>query len=371
MGTIRQRKDGLWEGRYTSPDGRQRSVYAKSEGEVSKKLRSAQHEIDKGSWREPSKMSVLEWLDIWLNDYQGHVSPRTVAKYRCIVNKHFKPRIGQIKLVKLLPMHIQRMITAMDAEGRATSTIRNYCAVLEVALRCAVDTDLIKTSPMAKVKLPRAKHARFDVVDRAQMPDFIRAASETDYPHELLTMIYTGMRVGEIRGLRWSDVDLDQATIHIQRQLHPKNKELERFGGPKYNEDREIHLPAEAVDVLKQQRKRQAKQRLAAGINWQEDGLSRDLVFRLKSGKPHNEKSLFRTVRAVGVEIGIPDLHPHDLRHSYAVAALRAGVDVKTVQHNLGHKTSQMTLDVYAAYTSDAGKAGAEKLSAYLKTIEN
>ena len=95
--------------------------------------------------------------------------------------------------------------------------------------------------------------------------------------------------------------------------------------------------------------------------------MSRDLVFRQRNGKPHLYRTIYLTVKAVGAEIGQPDLSPHDLRHSYAVAALRSGADIKTVQHNLGHKNAQITLDTYAAYTEDAGIASAEKLSDYLK----
>jgi integrase len=121
------------------------------------------------------------------------------------------------------------------------------------------------------------------------------------------------------------------------------------------------------VDVLKRQRKRQLEQRMAAGAYWIEDERTRNLVFRQRMGQPHTELSIFQAVKTAGAEIGLPELHPHDLRHSYAVAALRSGVDVKTVQHNLGHKSASITLDTYAAYTSDAGKEGAKRLSEYLK----
>ena len=122
---------------------------------------------------------------------------------------------------------------------------------------------------------------------------------------------------------------------------------------------------------MKRQRKRQLEQRLAAGDKWVEDDITRDLVFRQPKGKAHSELSIFKACRAVGEAIGLPTLHPHDLRHSYAVAALRSGVDVKTVQYNLGHASASITLDTYAAYTSDAGKEGAKKLSAYIKNAQN
>lgn len=369
MGSIRQRSDGRWEGRYTAPDGRQRSVYARTEKEVTARLRGALHEVDSGAWREPSRMTVAEWLEIWLSDYQAHNSERTILKYKCIVTRHFVPMIGEVKVAKLLPLHIRHVVAQLQAKGCAPVTIKNYVRILGSAMSCAIESGLIKSNPVDGAKLPRVQQTKFSIIDRADIPAFIAAAKGTPYPNELIFDLMTGLRVGELRGLKWSDCDLDSATIHIQRQLHPAHHDLTRVTPPKYGEDRILHIPEDAVAVLRDQRRKQAEQRLAAG-GWDDDDITRDLVFRLPSGAAHNDRSIYKAVKAAGAAIGKPDLHPHDLRHSYAVAALRSGVDVKTVQHNLGHKTAMMTLDVYAAYTEDAGKAGANKLSDYLKNVQ-
>jgi integrase len=153
--------------------------------------------------------------------------------------------------------------------------------------------------------------------------------------------------------------------MYVQRQLHPKSQIANRITNPKYEEERLVHLPEAAIAILKAQKKRQAEQRLEAGTEWHEDETSKDLVFRLPNGNPHGEKTILNAVHIVGQSLGVPDLHPHDLRHSFAIASLRAGIDVKTVQHNMGHKKASMTLDVYVAYTEEGGKEGAEKLSNY------
>ena len=368
MGSIRQRADGRWEARYTTPDGRQKSVYGKSEAEVTKKLRGALHEIDSGAWREPSKMTVGEWLDVWVSDYCTHTAGTTLRKYRGLVESLYKPRIGSIRLSKLMPIHIQRMATQLINDGKSASTVRNYVIILGSALQSAVDAGALKESPTVKVKLPRETKKKLNIVDRESIPAFINASKDTRYPNELCFMIMTGLRLGELRGLKWDDIDLDAGTVHIQRQLHPKGTG-KRLTPPKYGEDREIHIPPEAIEILKAQKKRQAEQRLAAGTEWHEDDISAGLVFRLYNGNPHSDTSLHRPISNVGQAIGLPGLHPHDLRHSYAVAALRSGADIKTVQHNLGHKSASMTLDVYAAYTNDAGKEGAKRLSEYLQNI--
>lgn len=364
MGSIRQRADGRWEGRYTAPDGRQHSVIRKDPKSCAAALREAMHTVDTGSWREPSRMTVAEWLTIWLRDYQVHTTASTVAHYTDMVSRYVAPVIGQIKLTTLAPMHVRRVIAQLQTDGRAVSTIHNVYGVVSAAMAAAIEAGLIKENPASHMKLPKRTRTDFHVVDREQIPAFIAAAQEDVNGSALIFALYTGLRAGELRGLQWADVDLDAATINVRRQIASHGKPT--VTPPKYSSTRLIQLPPQAVVLLRQQRKDQAAARLAAGDRWESGELVDDLVFRSARGHYLAESVLVKATHAVGARIGIPELHPHDLRHSYAVAALRSGVDVKTVQHNLGHRNAAMTLDVYAAYTSDAGKTGAEKLAKYL-----
>lgn len=364
MGSIRQRADGRWEGRYTGPDGKQHSVIRKDPKSCAAALREAMHTVDTGSWREPSRMTVAEWLTIWLRDYQVHTTASTVAHYTDMVGRYVTPVIGQIKLTTLAPMHVRRVIAQLQTDGRAVSTIHNVYGVISAAMTAAIEAGLIKENPASRMKLPKRTRTDFHVVDREQIPAFIAAAQEDVNGAALIFLLYTGLRTGELRGLQWADVDLDAATINVRRQIASHGKPT--VTPPKYSSTRLIQLPPQAVALLRQQRKDQAAARLAAGDRWESGELVDDLVFRSARGHYLAESVLVKATHAVGARIGIPELHPHDLRHSYAVAALRSGVDVKTVQHNLGHRNAAMTLDVYAAYTSDAGKTGAEKLSKYL-----
>ena len=365
MGTVRQRSDGRWEGRYTASDGKQHSVYALTQPACTAALRAAMNDVDNGIWQKPSMMTVSEWLEIWIKDYQGDNSELTVLKYRSIVRNNFVPTIGAVKLTKLSPVHIRRFLTAMKAKDLSQVTISNYLRILKTALNAAVEAKLIKESPANGISISRGKVKSFHVVDKSMFQDFIKAANETKYGNELALMLYTGLRVGELRGLRWSDIDFAANTMSIRRQLHPKSQTTKRITAPKYDEERTVYLPQPAINVLKAQRVKQNEQRLAAGAEWVDNEVTHDLVFRMETGVEHGEKTIADAVKNVGSAIGIPALHPHDLRHSYAVAALRSGADVKSVQHNLGHKTSSMTVDIYAAYSEDAGKESAQKLSEY------
>lgn len=366
MGTVRKRPDGRWEGRYTGSDGKQHSVYAMTQKDCISALQTSLGEVNNGSWREPSKLTVAEWLDIWLKDYQTETSERTINKYRSIV-KHFNKSIGTIKLTKLASIHVRRMVKDMENDGLKASSIDNYCRIFRTAMNRAVEARIIKENPADNVKLPKPTNRHFVIIDREEIPLFLNEIKKTPYENEYAVMLLTGIRIGEVRGLKWSDINFKAGTVYIQRQLQPKNKNLQRFTLPKYKEIRLLHVAPEVIDVLKDQRRKQAEQRLAAGDKWYEDDITTDLVFRKPNGKPHARGSLDRPLKKVGEAIDKPDLHPHDLRHSYAVAALRSGASIKSVQYNMGHKSSHMTVDIYARYTEDAGKTDALKLSNYLK----
>jgi len=363
MGTVRKRSDGRWEARYTTPDGKQKSIYAKTQKAVTEALRAVLRDIDTGEWLEPSKLSMAEWLTIWLRDHQSHTTGDTVRTYEAVVRKHMIPLFGEVKLADFSAIHARRMVTIMTDSGLSPTTVRYALTVLNVALCAAVTDGLIRTNPASSVKPPKKAERKFTVVDRDRFRDFAEAVQATSMPDVLLFLLLTGTRINEMRGLRWSDVDLDAGTISINHQLYTYHKSRE-FRPPKEGRTRDLHVGAEVIALLRRHRKAQAADRLRAE-DWTDDNITADLVFRRPNGQPLSEDTVRRVVAKVGEALGLPSLHPHDLRHSYAVAALRSGVDVKTVQHNLGHKSATITLDVYAAYTDDAGKAAADRLSAY------
>ena len=369
MGSIRKRKDGTYEGRYTGSDGKQHSVYAKTPKACGEALRAATHSVDNGSWLEPSTLSVAQWLNTWLADYQGHTTARTVHVYRGLVDRYITPVIGVVRLTALSPIHVRKVVSEMQKKGRAVSTIRCAHGVISAACNSAIEAKLLKANPAEGMKLPQRTKTKLHIIDREQIPAFIAAAHEDVNGNALIFLLYTGLRASELRGLQWADVDLDAASMHIHQQIPCHG--VPAFTPPKDGSARTIQLTPQAVALLKQQRKDQAAARLAAGEKWETNDLVNDLVFRSARGHFLSESVLAKAAHATGAKIGVPELHPHDLRHSYAVAAIRSGADIKTVQNNLGHKNAAMTLDVYAAYTTDAGKVAAEKLSKYFDDALN
>ena len=363
MGSIRKRSDGRWEGRYTDPYGDQKSVYGKTQAECAKALKAKQHEVDTGHWLEPSKLTVAEWFVIFLRDYQAHTTARTVKVYNEQARLHIIPIIGTVKLTKLSSMHVRRVINIMIDKNLSANYIHHTHGVLSVALNAAIEANLIKQNPATGIKTPTRAKTKFHIVDRDLFPQFVEAARQDANSNAMIFMLLTGLRVSELRGLQWNAIDFTNATMNIHQQLSDR-KPL-TFTPPKDNSSRLIELTPHALNMLKKQKKDLAAMRLKAGDKWEHNDIVDDLVFRSARGHFLSESVLHKAVHSVGAKIGIPELHPHDLRHSYAVASIRSGMDIKTVQHNMGHKNAAMTLDVYAAYTIDAGKVGAQRLSAY------
>ena len=363
MGSIRLRSDGRWEARYTTPDNQQKSIYGKTEKEVSVKLRGLLHDIDTGAWRAPSRITVAGWMSTWLRDYQSHTTERTIKTYTIISKNRIVPIIGKVRLSSLTIAHIHKVVADMKKQNLSTAYIKQCVTIMSAAFNAAVESGIIRSNPAANIKIQRGVKKKLNIVDRDLFPDFIFACKKRKYGLAILYLLLTGLRAGEERGLCWSDIDFDASRMDVSRQIPMTGKTA--FFPPKDNSIRTIELPPEAIELLRQQRKNITAMRLLAGSEWHDDDITKDLVFRSPYGNVLNRTTLYNTVKAVGSEIGLPDLHPHDLRHSYAVAALRSGIDVKTVQNNMGHKNAAITLDTYAAYTKDAGRAGAVKFSSY------
>jgi integrase len=361
-GSIRKRADGRWEGRYTAPDGRQRSVYAATDKAVKKALKAAQAEMTLGIWFEPSKVTVEKWVRVWLRDYVSQNKPTTQKSYASLMEHHIIPHIGRAKLHTLNVGTMRRLFAQLSAT-LAPSTVKAVKIAFSSCMTAAIENKLVKENPCHGAKIKKLPKKQLVFVDRKDFPAFIAEAKKRRFSTAILLMFQTGLRSSEMRGLRWSDFDEGEGKIHVGRQI------IESAGtaivqAPKDDEWREITLTQEMVAILKRHRAQQAELRLKYA--WQDTPITKDLIFRAKDGGIYQQSKLYYTVTQIGKAIGIDGLHPHSLRDSYAIAALRAGVDIKTISNNLGHADASMTLNKYMEYTDDMGRVAAEKYAQYL-----
>lgn len=354
-GSVRKRPDGRWEARFTTPDGKQRSLYARTKQGVIEALKRAQAHMTLGTYVEPSKLTVSDWAEMWLKDYTPHIRESTRTLYRKILRCSIIPALGVKRLSDLKRVHLQRFVNSQTC---APSTTHTRIGVLQAMLETAVRMEILQSNPAKNLSLPQCNETTMHIVDRDKFRAFFDEAGKYEEGNALKFLLLTGLRIGELCGLRWDD--LHDNVLTVQRQLSREGV----ISTTKSGKVRQIALTDEAMQILRNQKRDQNETRLAMG--WKDNAVTQNLIFRRTDGGFYAEQYL-RCIRQIGKAIGIDGLHPHDLRHSYAVAALRAGIDVKTVQNNLGHSSAAMTLDVYAKYTDDMGQTAAEKLSEYVK----
>ena len=386
-GTVRKvtrmiggKKYEYWEARYT--DGvdlgtgkqRRRSISGKTQKEVMQKLKAATAAIDSGTYIAPNKQTLGQWLDVWAKTYLNGVKPRTREIYADDIRLHIKPALGAVRLEALTTHEIQQFYNALGepgktrAAGLSAKTIKNIHGVLHKALRQAVEIGYLRYNPADACKLPRVERKELAPLDDAQITAFLQALKGTRFETLLTVTLFTGMREGEVIGLTWDSIDFKAGTITISKQalLH----DIEegggfRLGSTKNGKSRTITPAAAVMGLLKQHRSEQAKQRLKVGNIWG----NTSLVFTDEIGRPLTKATVYRAFKKVAAGIGRPDARFHDLRHSYAVAAIRSGDDIKTVQSNLGHATAAFTLDVYGHVTEQMKRESAARMDAYIQSV--
>lgn len=358
-----------WEARLTTGydpgTGRQmqRSFSGKTQKEVREKMQATAVEVNTGTYREPSKMTLGEWLDTWLKEYLGGVKPMTVLNYTQHVENHIKPALGKAKLEQLDAPMIQHFYNGLqkphgDKSGLAPKTVKCVNGVLHKALQQAVAVGYLRSNPTDACKLPKVERKEIKPLDSEAISAFLKAIEGHPFETLYTLTLFTGLRRGEVCGLLWDCVDLEKGTITVNKQLQniPKHPGEFRLLSSKNGKGRTIALPASVITMLKRHKIQQNLDRLRAGELWEDSGF----VFTDEVGHHVSPNTVYNCYKKVVASIGLPTARFHDLRHSYAVAAIRAGDDIKTVQGNLGHATAAFTLDVYAHFTDEMKKASAD-----------
>ena len=369
-GTIRQRPDGRWEARYTlgidPGTGKQiqKSVYGKTQKEVRQKLTAITAEIDNGTYQEPCKMTVNDWLDIWLKDYQIGVKDSTAYLYERQAKLYLRPALGNIPLETLKAHTIQRLYNSLSQEhdgqlALSAKTIKNIHGVLHKALQQTVLLNYIRYNPTTACVLPKIVKKEIRPLTDQQTAQLLNLLKGSKYEIPLTVDLFTGLREGELLGLMWDCVDFEKGTILVNKQLRRSQRKggTYYFSPPKNNKSRTITPAPYVMKLLQAQKVQQARQRLMAGPAWEDSGL----VFTNEFGRYVSYRAIFDCFKRIVKRIGLPDARIHDLRHTYAVNCIRAGDDIKTVQSNLGHATAAFTLDVYGHFTDDMRSVSAQR----------
>lgn len=354
-GLVRKRKDGRWEGRIVighKEDGAPiyKSVFAKTQKELMPKLHGAIDCYRDADLSEQGNMTLSDWIEQWLTSYaEPTLRESTVRGYCSDVRHHIKPALGNKMLRSITQRDVQKFYNALgrktykasDGSERrlADATVRGVHMLLHEIMEAAVRSRLIVQNPTDGTVIPKLNRPPMKILNEEQLDRFMEAIRAEPLWYDFFyTEITTGLRRGEICGLKWCDLDETNGTLKICRSIHSAPGGALEVGNPKTEKGtRTILLPSSTLHVLKERRK-------TALTEWIFPSL-------LKPEKPTAPSAAYHRLKVILKDAGLPDIRFHDLRHTFATHAMRSGVDVKTLSAIIGHISSATTIDIYRHIT--------------------
>jgi integrase len=327
---------------------RRKVVKSKRQADMLRKMREAQRRKDKGLPAIDHASTTATWLDYWRDEVlPGTVSAKTETTYRCALEQWIKPHVGHIRLAQLGPEHVQGMMRALEGQGLSARTRVNARSVLAQALKQAQRWDKVSRNVAMLVERPQVKRVD-DALTAEEAAAVLQAVRGERLEALAVLILTTGLRRTEALGLRWSDVDLDAATLTV-------TKSKTRSG------ERTIALPAFVVEALKAHRRRQVAERLAARV-W----LDGDYVFATSVGTPWEGRNVLTWWHEVTERAGVGRRRLHAARHTAATLMLNAGVPLEVVSKTLGHAGLAITADVYAKVRPELQRQAADAMERVL-----
>jgi integrase len=313
-----------------------------------------------------STMRLGEYLEEWLAGQRSRLRETTFNSYEIAVRRISK-RIGRVQLQALTPLQIEKLYADMLVDGArggealAPKTVRNTHVVLRKALADAERLGLVPRNAAAAARAPTVRRPEFETWSSEDLRTFLESIKEHRLYAAFVVLATTGMRRGEVLGLRWRDVDADAARLAVVQTLTTVDGTPILTQPKTQRSRRTIYLDTFTVTVLKEHRRRQREEQLAAGGAWDK---SIELVFRNEFGRSIHPDSFSQEFKALGQVAGVPRIRLHDLRHTYATLALKTGVHPKVVSERLGHATVGITLDLYSHVTPGIARDAAEAVAA-------
>lgn len=394
------KKYTYWEAQVTVgyDDGKRRRIrktfHGKSQQEVKEKMQDASVSLQKKDFFEPSKATLSQWIDIWLNEYCAHIKYQTRKNYKSQCETHIKPMLGEIPLAELTSEHIQkfynrlaedgRKVTRKDSQtGRTETTtaplspksIKNVHSVLSKCLNEAIEQKYLRYNPCTTTKRPKVQKPEIEPLSDEEIKQFLAALEKEEFSDLYKVIVFTGLRKSEALGLSWDNINFKTNTIKINRQLQ---KRPIRDGGytiatVKSDRIRIITVSQFVIDVLTNRRAKQNADKERLGKYWfdfkRPDGKSASLVFTKEDGSPINPKAVYLHYNKIAKQYGFNASRVHDLRHTFAVISLENGDDYKTIQENLGHASASFTLDVYGHRSSKMQRDSASRMQSFIDNI--
>lgn len=363
---ISQRKDGLYTGRFTNKRGERKQKYFKKLQECRQWLADAQFNDEHGSIDASGEMTVNAWFDYWIENIKGNsIRPNTIRNYKERFNRNIKDCIGDMLLSEIKPLHCQNVLNQMKNDYK-TSTIYQTRITLYTMFADAVENDVIIKNPVTKsVKYNIGKEPKkIRALTIEEQKKFLETARGTSNYNQYAFLLQTGLRTGEMIGLKWSDVDFEKKVIHIQRSMEYRYSVGEwRIGEPKSKSGyRDVPLTEEALSILKNQ-KEKLKNIKVINIEFA------DFVFLSRKGEPTKNSAYDTTLFKLCDKSNIDRFSMHVLRHTFATRCIENNMRPKTLQTILGHSNVGITMNLYVHVTEEEKVNEIEKIEKMLKLV--
>ena len=370
-GSIRKRSDGRWEGRYTvgyDENGKvkMKNVLGKTQAEVKEKLKEKIEEAKVLDVSKSESYTVAEWAALWFEVYaKPNIRERTADYYNRYITKHIVPCLGDIKLNKLTGRQIQKMYNDLLDHGRervsqkeknpglSGTYVHGVHVMLHNCLNWAVKERFIVSNPADDVIVPKIDKKEMKILPPEQVKAYLKAASVRGVLPLFYLELTSGLRKGEIAALLWSDLDVENCTLSVTKQLMSSRDGELKITQPKTATSvRLISLPQETVELLKEEHSKHP--------------LNIYMFPSPRTGGMYHPDSIVKLHEKILNDAGIEHLRFHDLRHSFATYALQSGADVKTLSCMLGHYSAGFTLNTYCHATRDMQADAARKIGGFM-----
>jgi integrase len=379
-GHIRERGKGHWyaviDTRDPASGKRKRkwhSLKAKGKREAQIECAAIISAINNGTYLEPDRTTVADYLERWLENTKARVSPRTLERYAEIVLKNIVPLIGAVTLSKLKPNQISEAYSKAMSHGRrdgkgglSPQTVMHLHRVLKLALKQAVRWEMLHRNPADAVQPPKVEKRRMTTYDMAQTAALLAALKGRRIYIPTLLAILCGLRRGEISALRWRNVDLEKGGLVVVESVEQMNNSV-RLKETKSGRVRTVALPSFVRDELKAHRTAQAERMLRLGARVTDD----DLVCALEDGRPMHPTFITHEWVRTLKNTRLPRCRFHDLRHAHGTHMLASGTHIKVASERLGHSKVGITLDLYSHVLPGMQEDAAAKVDAALKAAQN
>ena len=327
-------------------------------------LNEALADTQRGNYSPPSRTTVREFLDEWHEGARHELALTAWTNYGQIIRRNINPYLGSKRLTDLSPLDIKRWHGKLLTDGRqdgqplAVASVKLAHRILRRALADAVRWNLIVSNPAAATRVPKGETKELTVWSAEEAKRFLDAIAEERLVGLWTLALHTGLRRGELAGLRWRDVDLDAGTLTVAQQRTTANYTVV-ITTPKAKSQRQLLLAPATVAALRGHLQRQRKERMALGPDWTDSGY----VFVDEAGVEIHPQRFTKLFDEVLKRTGAPKIRLHDLRHTMASLALEAGVHPKVVQEQLGHSAIAVTLDTYSHVPQAVRRDSADKIA--------